>query len=75
MKTFNYSSITLNKLEEIFTIEKNYKKEEFSHWFEKTYKFSKDQYRYLISKKYDAVEFEDLQKIYQNLQHVKQELM
>ena len=42
MKTFNYSSITLNKLEEIFNIEKNYSKKEFSHWFKKTYKLSKE---------------------------------
>jgi hypothetical protein len=42
MKTFNYSSITLNKLEEIFTIEKNYNKDEFSHWFEKIYELTKE---------------------------------
>jgi len=47
MKTFNYSSITLNKLEEIFTIEKNYKKKQFDHWFNKAYAFSEDDILFL----------------------------
>jgi len=34
-----------------------------------------DKYGYFISKKYDAVEFDDLQKIYKNLQSVKQDIL
>jgi len=42
VKTFNYSSITLNGLEEIFDIEKSYNREVFNEWFDKKYQFSKE---------------------------------
>ena len=34
-----------------------------------------NKYKYYISKKYDAIEIDDLKQIYQNLQNVKQELL
>ena len=47
MKNFNYSSITLNKLEEIFDIEKKYTREVFHQWFDQKYLFSKEDDLYL----------------------------
>jgi hypothetical protein len=47
MKTFNYSSITLNKLEEIFDIEKKYNRDIFHDWFNKKYAFSEEEDHYL----------------------------
>ena len=40
MKMLNYSSITLNKLEEIFDIEKKYDRAVFQAWFNKKFLFS-----------------------------------
>lgn len=47
MKKFNYSSITLNKLEEVFDIEKKYDREIFNDWFDEKYSFSKEDDVYL----------------------------
>ncbi len=47
MRLFNYSSITLNKLEDIFDIEKVYDKGVFNEWFNRNYDFSDEDNHYL----------------------------
>ncbi|MCK5918168.1 MAG: hypothetical protein KAG34_07065 [Cocleimonas sp.] len=47
MKTYNYSTITLNKLEEIFNIEKKYDRTVFNSWFGEKSHVSKEDLFYL----------------------------
>lgn len=47
MKTINYSTATLNELEEIFDIDRKKGKEFFSEWFLKEYNFSKEEEAFL----------------------------
>ena len=42
MKTFNYSSVTLNGLEEVFDIEKIHDRSVFDAWFSKEYSVAED---------------------------------
>lgn len=43
MKTINYSTLTLNELEEIFDIDKNYDRNKFDAWFNHTYLFTQEE--------------------------------
>ncbi len=47
MKTYNYSTITLNKLEEIFDIEKKYDRAVFDNWFGEKNLLTKEDVLYL----------------------------
>jgi hypothetical protein len=47
MKTFNYSSVTLNGLEEIFDIEKTHDRSVFEDWFSKKYNFKTEDNAFL----------------------------
>jgi hypothetical protein len=58
MKTFNYSSVTLNKLEEIFDIEKIHDRSVFDTWFSKEYNFAAEDNAFLerlINKNIDHI--------------------
>ena len=43
MRTFNYSSVTLNDLEKVFDIKKLKSKDIFKDWFDKKYELNKDE--------------------------------
>ncbi len=58
MKKFNYSSVTLNKLEQVFDIEKIQDRSVFDTWFSKQYNFAAEDNNFLeqlINKNIDHI--------------------